>query len=310
MLILICDPFGASLGDKLRPFGEASEDRSRLPEAEVVLVRSATKCTAEWMARAGKLKLIIRGGVGLDNIDLEEAKRRGIEVKNTPRASAVSVAELTLTMMLALCNNLTEAHCAIKEGRFPKHEIKRRELFGKTLGLVGLGNIGREVAVRARAFAMRVLACDPYQEHSDCAILVPRLEELLAQADFVSLHVPLNRQTTCLINRETLRHMKPSAFLINTSRGKCVQEQDVAEALRSGRLAGYATDVFCCEPPPADSPLLSAPRTIFTPHIGASSLENLERIEDEIVKILGEYSRRATADSPGQFPGECHEENL
>lgn len=290
MLILICDAFDPSLPEKLRRFGEVTEDGSRLPEAEVALVRSKTKCTAEWMAQARKLKLLIRGGVGMDNIDLEAAKARGIKAVNTPKASAVAVAELTMAFMLALPNRLVEAHNSMKEGKFLKKELKRTELFGKTLGLVGIGNIGHEVAVRARAFGMRVLAYDPYVKKTESAILVASLKELLPQADYVSLHVPLTEETKGLINRQTLALMKNGAYLINTGRGKCVVEEDVAEALRSGKLAGYATDVYASEPPEPDNPLLSAPNTLLTPHIGASSKENLLRIGEEVVKILEDYT--------------------
>ncbi len=290
MLILICDAFDPSLPEKLRRFGEVTEDVNRLPEAEVALVRSKTKCTAEWMAQARKLKLLIRGGVGMDNIDLEAAKARGIKAVNTPKASAVAVAELTMAFMLALPNRLVEAHNSMKEGKFLKKELKRTELLGKTLGLVGIGNIGHEVAVRARAFGMRVLAYDPYVKQSQSAILVASLKELLPQADYVSLHVPLTEETKGLINKQTLALMKDGAFLINTGRGKCVVEEDVAEALRSGKLAGYATDVYSSEPPEPGNPLLSAPNTLLTPHIGASSKENLLRIGDEVVKLLEEYT--------------------
>lgn len=290
MLILICDAFDPSLPDKLRRFGDVTEDTHRLPEAEVALVRSKTKCTAEWMAQARKLKLIIRGGVGMDNIDLEAAKARGIKAVNTPKASAVAVAELTMAFMLALPNRLVEAHNSMKEGKFLKKELKRTELLGKTLGLVGIGNIGHEVAVRARAFGMRVLAYDPYVKQTQSAILVASLKELLPQADYVSLHVPLTEETKGLINKQTLALMKDGAYLINTGRGKCVVEEDVAEALRTGKLAGYATDVYSSEPPEPHNPLLSAPNTLLTPHIGASSRENLLRIGEEVVKLLEDYT--------------------
>lgn len=290
MLILICDAFDPSLPEALRPFGEVTEDINRLSEAEIALVRSKTKCTAEWLAQGKKLKLLIRGGVGMDNIDLQAAAALGIKAVNTPRASAIAVAELTLAMMLALPNRLVEAHNAMKEGKFLKKELKRTELFGKTLALVGIGNIGREVASRARAFGMRVLAYDPYVKTSEAALMVPSLKELLPQGDFVSLHVPLTDETKGLINKKTLSLMKDGAFLINTGRGKCVVEEDVAEALRTGKLAGYATDVYSSEPPEPENPLLSAPNTLLTPHIGASSKENLLRIGEEVVRIIADYT--------------------
>ncbi|MCJ7442866.1 MAG: hydroxyacid dehydrogenase [Thermoanaerobaculaceae bacterium] len=292
MVILICDAFDKSLPDRLKKFGEVTEDVARLPEAEVALVRSKTKCTAEWIAGAPKLKMIIRGGVGLDNIDQPAAKARGIEVKNTPAASSVAVAELAFALMLAVPNRLIEAHNALKEGKFLKKEIKRTELYQKTLGLVGVGRIASEVAKRAAAFGMRVLAYDPYVKRSDVAILVPSLKELLRQADYLSLHVPLNDETKNMINKDAIAGMKDGVVIVNTGRGKCILEADLAEALKSGKVAAYATDVWYSDPPDPSSPLLSAPNVLMTPHIGASSKENLLRIGNEVVTLLEERSKK------------------
>ena len=292
MVILICDAFDKSLPDRLKKFGEVTEDVARLPETEVALVRSKTKCTAEWIAGAPKLKMIIRGGVGLDNIDQPAAKARGIEVKNTPAASSVAVAELAFALMLAVPNRLIEAHNALKEGKFLKKEIKRTELYQKTLGLVGVGRIASEVAKRAAAFGMRVLAYDPYVKRSDVAILVPSLKELLRQADYLSLHVPLNDETKNMINKDAIAGMKDGVVIVNTGRGKCILEADLAEALKSGKVAAYATDVWYSDPPDPSSPLLSAPNVLMTPHIGASSKENLLRIGNEVVTLLEERSKK------------------
>jgi D-3-phosphoglycerate dehydrogenase len=293
MLILICDAFDPSLPKRLERFGEVTEDAARLPEAEVALVRSKTKCTADWIAAAPKLKLIIRGGVGIDNIDVKAAKERGIEVRNTPKASSVAVAELAFAMMLAVPNRLIEAHNALKlEGKFLKKELKRTELMGKTLGLIGIGRIAQEVAKRARAFGMRVLAYDPFVKQSDEAILVPTLKELLRQADYLSLHTPLTDDTRGMINRETLAGMKDGVVIVNTGRGKCVVEEDLAEALRSGKVACYATDVWYSDPPDPSSPLLAAPNVLMSPHLGASSKENLLRIGDEVVTLLEEWTKK------------------
>jgi D-3-phosphoglycerate dehydrogenase len=293
MVILICDAFDKSLPDRLKKFGEVTEDVARLPEAEVALVRSKTKCTPEWIAGAPKLKLIIRGGVGLDNIDQPTAKARGIEVRNTPAASSVAVAELAFGLMLAIPNHLIEAHNAMKlEGKFLKKELKRTELYQKTLGLVGIGRIASEVAKRAAAFGMRVLAYDPYVKHSDVAILVPSLKELLRQADYISLHVPLNDDTKNMINKEAIAGMKDGVVIVNTGRGKCIVEADLAEALKTGKVAAYATDVWYSDPPDPSSPLLSAPNVIMTPHIGASSKENLLRIGNEVVTLLEEWAKK------------------
>jgi D-3-phosphoglycerate dehydrogenase len=293
MVILICDTFDKSLPDRLKKFGEVTEDVARLPEAEVALVRSKTKCTAEWIAGAPKLKMIIRGGVGLDNIDQPAAKAHGIEVKNTPAASSVAVAELAFALMLAVPSRLIEAHNAMKlEGKFLKKELKRTELYQKTLGLVGIGRIAGEVAKRAAAFGMRVLAYDPFVKHSDFAILVPSLKELLRQADYLSLHVPLNDDTKNMINKDAIAGMKDGVVIVNTGRGKCILEADLAEALKSGKVAAYATDVWYSDPPDPSSPLLSAPNVLMTPHIGASSKENLLRIGNEVVTLLEERSKK------------------
>ena len=289
MLVLICDAFDKSLPERLKKFGEVTEDAARLPEAEVALVRSKTKCTAEWIAGAPKLRLIIRGGVGLDNVDAKAAKERGIEVRNTPAASSVAVAELAFCLMLAVPNKLIEAHNAMKlEGKFLKKEIKRTELMGKTLGLVGIGRIAAEVAKRAAAFGMRVLAYDPFVKHSDVAILVPTLKELFGKADYLSLHVPLTDETKGMINKATIAEMKDGVVIVNSGRGKCVVEEDLAAALASGKVGAYATDVWYSDPPDPSSPLLSAPNVLMTPHIGASSKENLLRIGNEVVKLLEE----------------------
>jgi D-3-phosphoglycerate dehydrogenase len=293
MLILICDAFDPSLPKRLERFGEVTEDAARLAEAEVALVRSKTKCSADWIAAAPKLKLIIRGGVGIDNIDAKAAKERGIEVRNTPKASSVAVAELAFALMLAVPNRLIDAHNALKlEGKFLKKEIKRTELLGKTLGLVGIGRIAQEVAKRAVAFGMRVLAYDPFVKQSDVAILVPTLKELLRQADYLSLHTPLTDDTKGMINKETIAAMKDGVVIINTGRGKCIVEDDLAAALKSGKVACYATDVWYSDPPDPSSPLLAAPNVVMTPHLGASSKENLLRIGDEVVALLEEWPKK------------------
>ncbi len=291
MLILICDAFDKSLPERLARFGDVTEDIARLPHAEVALVRSKTKCTADWIAGAPKLKLIIRGGVGLDNVDLKAAKERGVEVRNTPAASAVAVAELAFCLMLAVPNKLVEAHNALKEGKFLKKEIKRTELFGKTLGLVGLGRIASEVAKRAAAFGMRVLTYDPFVKRSDVAIMVPTLKELLGQADYISMHVPLTDETRGMINKSAIAEMKDGAVIVNTGRGKCIAEEDLAAALGSGKVGAYATDVWYSDPPDPASPILSAPNVLMTPHIGANSKENLLRIGNEVVALLESWGK-------------------
>jgi len=290
MKILIADAFDASLPDRLKKFGEVTQDASQLSDAEVVLVRSKTKCTAEYLDKAPKLKLIIRGGVGTDNIDKDAAKKKGIQVKNTPAASSVAVAELAFAMMLAIPNRLIEAHNTTNEGKFLKSELKRTELMGKTLGLIGVGRIGTEMAKRAKAFGMKVIGYDPAVKKSDVVDLKP-LDEVLAKADYLSLHTPLTDETKGMINKNLLAKMKDGVAIVNTGRGKCVVEADLVEALKSGKVKAYATDVWTSDPPPADCPLLTAPNVIMAPHIGASTKENLLRIGDEVVQILEAFAK-------------------
>ncbi len=291
MKILIADAFDESLPGRLSPFGEVFSDMGRLGEAEVLLIRSKSKVTKEFLEGAPNLKLVIRGGVGLDNVDVEACRAKEIEVRNTPRASSVAVAELTMALMLAVPNRVIEGHVGIKEGKFLKKELKRTELFHKTLGLLGVGLIGTEVARRALAFGMRVVAHDHYIANHALAEMVEDDDELFAVSDFISIHLPLTNETKGMIDRHNIAKMKDGVVIINTARGKVIVEEDMAEALKSGKVRAYATDVFYSDPPDAASPLLSAPNVFMTPHIGGSSKENLLRIGDNVVDILRKWKR-------------------
>jgi D-3-phosphoglycerate dehydrogenase len=286
MLILISDAFDSSLPDKLSRFGEVTTDTDRLPEADVVLVRSKTKCTKEYMDSAPKLKLIVRGGVGTDNIDKEYAKEKGIAVHNTPKSSSIAVAELTFAMMIAVPARIVEAHNSMAAGEWKKKELKRTELFGKTLCIVGLGNIGTEVGKRALAFGMKVVAYDPFVKSSDVAELKSSLEEGVKEADYVTLHLPLNDNTRGIINKKIFAACDRPAIFVNAGRGPCVDADDMKAALEDGSVRAYATDVWPDDPPEKDYPILSAPNTLMAPHIGASTKENLLRIGDEAVEVL------------------------
>jgi D-3-phosphoglycerate dehydrogenase len=289
MLILISDAFDPSLPKVLSRYGEVTDDKGRVPEADIILVRSKTKVTKEYMQGAHKLKMVIRGGVGLDNIDLPYAAENSIVVRNTADASTTAVAELAFALMIALANNVVTATTATREGKWLKKEVKRVELFGKTLGILGLGRIGIALATRASVFKMKVLGWHPDVNFTDFAEIHHNMEEVLEQSDFVSLHMPLLDDTRGLINKKTLAHFKDGAFLINTARGKLIVEDDVTEALKSGKLRGYAADVFMSDPPPPDSPILSAPNTILTPHVGAETKENLLRIGVVAERIISEF---------------------
>ena len=288
MKILIADSFDASLPKRLEALGEVTTDMAALGEAHVLLIRSKTKVTQELADRAPNLKLVIRGGVGLDNVDKDVCKAKGIQVMNTPAASSVAVAEMAMAFMVAIPARLIEAHMAMKEGKFPKNELKRTELFQKTLGLIGAGAIASEVAKRALGFGMKVIAYDPFLTTHPLAEL-KTLDEVVAQADVISCHTPLTDQTRGMINTALLAKMKDGVILINTGRGKVVAEADLAAALASGKVRAYGTDVWASDPPPADSPLLTAPNVFMAPHIGGSSKENLLRIGDTVVAILSTF---------------------
>jgi D-3-phosphoglycerate dehydrogenase len=291
MKILISDAFDPSLPAKLEAFGEVIDDKQRLPEVDVVLVRSKTECTRDYIDQAVNLRLIIRGGVGLDNIDVEYARSKGIQVFNTAEASAVAVAELAFALMIAVPTRMVEGHESMKKREWLKKQLKRTELMGKTLGLVGAGNIGTELARRAIAFGMRVIAYDPLLKSHECVDLVS-LDELFSQSDYISLHVPLTNTTRGMFNADTIANLKDGVVIINTSRGACVVEDDVVEALKTGKLRAYATDVYSSDPPDVSCPLYDAPNAILTPHLGASSSENMLRIGDVVVRILEDFQQQ------------------
>lgn len=288
MLILISDAFDKSLPEILSNYGEVTDDKSRVAEAEIVLIRSKTKATKEYIDGAPKLKMIIRGGVGLDNVDLDYAKEKGVIVHNTPEASSAAVAEMAFALMIALPNHITKGDASMRDGKWIKKELKRTELDGKTLGILGLGRIGLALAQRAKFFGMRTIGWHPDVYFTDWAEIIPTMEETIVQSDFVSMHMPLLPQTNGIINKDMLAKFKDGAYLINTSRGKCLVEEDVVEALKSGKLAGFATDVWYSDPP-ENSPLFDAPNTIFTPHIGASTKENMKRIGVIVDRLINEY---------------------
>ncbi len=291
MKILISDAFDPSLPGKLEVFGEVTDDQAQLAGADVVLVRSKTKCDRPYIDRASNLKLIVRGGVGLDNIDVEYARSKGIQVFNTAEASAVAVAELAFALMIAVPTRLVEGHTGMQRKEWLKKQLKRTELMGKTLGLIGAGNIGTVLARRAIAFGMRVIAYDPILKNHECVDLVT-LEQLFTESDYISLHVPLTDETRGMVNADTIGRMKDGVVIVNTARGKCVVESDLVAALASGKVRAYATDVFFSDPPPADCPLYGAPNVIMTPHLGASSEENMLRIGDVVVRILEDFAHR------------------
>jgi len=263
-----------------------------IPAYHALIVRSRTKVTKDVLARGANLRVVGRAGVGVDNIDVAEATARKIVVVNAPTASSVSVAELAIGHMLSLYRHLSEADRSMKEGKWEKKRFEGRELYGKTLGLIGSGRIGAEVAKRAQAFGMKVLAYDPYLAPGVAEKLGIELvdkETVLQSADIVSIHAALTPETRGMIGAGELALMKRTAVLVNCARGEIVKEADLAEALRAGTIAGAALDVFEKEPP-TGSPILTAPHVVLTPHLGASTHEAQARagaiIADQVIKVL------------------------
>lgn len=297
MKALVCDRLDPAAVAVLRSAGLEIEERVGLAGAALIealrgcdalLVRGATKVTAEVLRGAPQLKIVVRAGTGLDNIDVEAARELGIRVSNTPVANAVSVAELTFALLLALERHLVPASADLRRGVWEKTKYMGREIAGRRLGLIGFGRIGREVATRARAFAMDVTAFDPLlAEWPGEFAWVKRatVHEVLAEADVLSIHVPLGPGTRDLIGVEEFARMKPDAVLVNCSRGGVVHEPALVAALASGALRGAAIDVFEHEPPGAH-PLLELPNVIATPHLGASTGEAQARAGLEAAEIV------------------------
>lgn len=261
-----------------------------LADADALIVRSATRVTQQLLDKAPKLRAIGRAGVGVDNIDLAEATKRGVLVMSTPGGNAVSVAEHTFALMLALARQVPQMDAGLRAGRWEKSS-SGTEVRGKTLGLIGMGRIGSAVAVRAEAFDMRVLAYDPYISEAAArelqAELVP-LERLLAESDFISLHTALSPATQNMINASSIAQMKKGARIINAARGELIDEAALAEALKNGRLGGAAIDVFL-EEPPKNSPLVGLPNVVATPHVAGSTKEAQEEVGTQIAVQIRDY---------------------
>jgi D-3-phosphoglycerate dehydrogenase len=264
---------------------------AEIADADALIVRSATKVTSELLDKAPRLRVVGRAGVGVDNIDLDEATRRGVLVMSTPGGNAVSVAEHTFALLLALARQVPRLDKAMHEGKWEKSSAAGTEVRGKTLGLIGLGRIGGEVAVRAEAFDMKVLGYDPYISEAAAlelqVELVP-LERLLAESDFVSLHTAVSPATQNLINATTLAQMKKGARLVNAARGELIDEAALADALNSGHLAGAALDVFVEEPPKTQS-LVGLPNVIATPHVAGSTAEAQEEVGTQVAVQVRDY---------------------
>jgi D-3-phosphoglycerate dehydrogenase len=262
-----------------------------IANADALIVRSATRVTRELLEKSERLKVVGRAGVGVDNIDVEAATHRGVLVMNTPGGNSVSVAEHTLALMLALARSVPQSNASIHAGRWEKSSASGTELRGKTLGLIGFGRVGTEVARRARGLEMEVLAHDPYVTPAaarELEVELVSLDELLERSDVVSLHTSLSASTEKMIDSAALGKMKRGARLINCARGELVDEAALAQALRSGQLAGAAVDTFAVEPP-KNSPLIGIPNLIATPHIAGSTTEAQEEVGTAIAQQVRDY---------------------
>ncbi len=266
-----------------------------------LVVRSATKVTAEVIEKAGRLKVIGRAGVGVDNVDADAATKRGIIVMNVPAGNTISTAEHTISMLFALARRIPQAQASLKAGLWERSKFVGVELFGKTLGVVGLGKIGLEVARRAQAMGMRVIAYDPFlsaDRLKQLEIQVTSLEQIYAEADFITVHTPLTAETRHLIGAKQIEQMKKGVRLINCARGGIIDDAAVAAAIKSGKVAGCAVDVYEQEPPPKDHPLIGLEQVVYTPHLGASTDEAQRNVAVEVSKqvvdaLLGRGIRNA-----------------
>jgi D-3-phosphoglycerate dehydrogenase/(S)-sulfolactate dehydrogenase len=299
--VLVSDDLSAHAIQVLKDAGLEVDVKVGLkqPELEAIIgsydglaVRSATKVTARLLEQAARLKVVGRAGVGVDNVDLEAATRKGVVVMNTPGGSAVTVAELALAMILSLYRHVADATASVKAGKWEKKRFQGRELAGKTLGVVGIGNIGSVLVDRCRALRMRAIAYDPFispEAATKLGVELVELEALWRDADVVSLHVPLTDQTRGLVGTATLARMKKGALLVNCARGGVVDEAALAESLAAGHLGGAALDVFAEEPPRADHPLLKLDNVVLTPHLGASTEEAQSAVAVAVAEQMAQF---------------------
>ncbi|MFW6120197.1 MAG: hydroxyacid dehydrogenase [Petrotogales bacterium] len=271
------------------------ELKENLEGIEFLVVRSATKVTADVLSAGNDLKVVGRAGVGLDNVDVETAKKLGIQVYNTPGANAISVAELTMGLLLSLVRHIPKGTYSLKENLWEKKKLKGNEIYGKTLGLIGFGAIGKEMAKRSLAFGMKVFVYDPFVESTDMDVkLYDEIESMLPEVDVLSLHVPLNNQTKHMISKKELNIIKDGALIVNASRGGVLDEQALYDAIISEKVRAAALDVFEVEPPNDElrRKLLGLDNVIATPHIGASTVEGQVRVGVEMAKKLIEVGKK------------------
>jgi len=300
--VLVSDPLDPTAVAAMREAGLEVDERTDLdPEAiaaaiggyDAIVVRSATKVRAPIIDAGKRLKLIVRAGVGLDNIDVGYAEQKGVTVRNTPAASSNSVAELALGHLLSLARGIARGTVSMKAGKWEKKALKGIEIDGKTLGIIGLGRIGCALGRKATALGMRILAFDAFLERCPVEGLAEMvdLERLLSESDFISLHIPFDPEAGPAIGEGEFARMKEGVRIINCARGGVIDERALIAALKSGKVAGAALDVYETEPPAAGDPLLEMENLSLTPHIGASTVEAQERVGDEAAQIVITFAR-------------------
>lgn len=297
MKVLVLDNVSEKAVAVLEENGIKAEISPTLPQEELVkiisqyqgmIVRSQTKVTAEVIAAANNLKVIGRAGVGVDNIDVNAATRKGIIVMNAPDGNTISTAEHTVAMLMALARNIPQAHAMLKQGNWDRKKFTGVEVNGKVLGIIGMGRIGKEVARRMQAMGMTILAADPFltaEKAAEIGVRLVEMETLLAEADFITIHTPLTDETRGLLNAETLKKTKKGVRIINCARGGIIDEEALADAVEAGHVAGVALDVFSQEPPTCQR-LLALPQVIVTPHLGASTREAQENVAVDVAKEM------------------------
>ncbi len=296
--ILITDPLSQSGIDVLKQIPDVEiVERIKIPplelkeiikDFEVLIIRSGTKVTADIIEAAEKLKFIGRAGVGLDNVDLEAATRKGIIVMNTPGGNTISTAEHTVSLLLALARNIPQAYISLRERRWDRKKYMGVEVYNKVLGIIGLGRIGREVAKRAQSFGMKIMGYDPYlpvEKFNELGIQPAEIDEICEKADFITVHTPLTDETRHLINEDRLKKMKKTARIINCARGGIIDELALRKALEEGWIAGAALDVYEKEPPESWD-LFDLPNLVATPHLGASTKEAQEKVAVQIAEQI------------------------
>jgi len=288
----------------VKPKLELQELISQIGKYDALVVRSATKVTREVIDAAKNLKVIGRAGVGVDNIDVESASKRGILVMNTPGGNTISAAEHTMSMLLALSRCIPQANISLKSRQWEKKKFLGTEIFKKTLGIIGVGRIGGEVAKRAQSFGMDIIAYDPFisKAHArEVGVKLVSFQELITQADYITIHVPLTPETKHIINRETINQMKEGVKIINCARGGIIDEAALAEAVKSGKVGGAALDVFENEPP-FDSPVLGLENIIVTPHLGASTEEAQINVARDIALQVLDFLKKGIVRNAVNMP--------